>query len=430
MRPLRVVAFHQSFVRHYLQLLKHSGVLRELAFSDNVVHISHSARAPAPQHAQDLQLCVGRFEWFIPHVRSSYYDYYRRIGDMNAMSADLRLSMSCRLPARSIGRRIVLCFIPIGFGSVLVQGQSSNPFLAGRERGVVRVESSVRADPPTSSLTRFYAGSSRLRGITNGPTFYTRILLDRTNHAYLGYELLLEQQQTGRYRVTFGRLGVTPLDLAAGDLSTPPHNSPDPQKPTDLAWTSLPLPALPEPRVINEGETFSIVLLVDAATGARLIDDIKIDSSRPVRPGNVLQIPTVSGTARDFVVSDAELDIVQPRITLDRSVQSTWGPGLRNVHSSLVWLYLPEHGRFILSLLPRPALGFRRAGEVRGGVIAFTLSGHSVKVECMNPIAPGHAAYNLYVLHDQSWEPTAENQKHLPALGTVSAAELTALRGQ
>ena len=296
--------------------------------------------------------------------------------------------------------------------------------------GPVRVESSLRADPPSSSLIRMYAGSSRHRGITYGPTYYSRILLDKANHAYLGYELLLEQQQTGKYLATFGKLGVTPLDLAAGSLPTRPPGSADPQSPIDLAWTMLPLSALPEPRVIDEGETISIVLLVEAATGAKLIDDIRIYPSRPVVPNNVPQIPTVSGSARDFLVSDAELEIVQPRITLDRSVQSTWGPGFRNVRGALVWLYLPEHGRFILSLLPRPALGFKRAGEVRGGVIAFTVGGDSIKLECMNPIAGGGAAYNLYVLHDPNWEPTAENQKHLPALGTVSAAELVALRGQ
>jgi hypothetical protein len=183
-------------------------------------------------------------------------------------------------------------------------------------------------------------------------------------------------------------------------------------------------------RVIEEGDTISIVLFVESATGAKLIDDIRINPSRPAVPNNVPQIPTVSGMARDFLISDAELEIVQPRITVDRSVQSTRGPGLRNVHGALVWLYLPEHGRFILSLLPRPTLGFRRAGEIRGGVNAFTVGGNSIKLECMNPIAPGDAAYNLYVLHDPNWEPTAENQKHLPALGTVSAAELVALRGQ
>ena len=276
-----------------------------------------------------------------------------------------------------------------------------------------------------------YSGSSRHRGITHGPTFYSRILLDKANHAYLGYELLLEPQQTGKYRATFGRLGVTPLDLAAGSCPHLPFDSTDPQSPIDLAWTMLPLAALPEPRVVEEGETISIVLLVEGATGAKLIDDIRINPPRPAATNNVPQIPTVSGMARDFLISDAELAIVQPRITLDCSVQSTmgariaecaWRPGV--ALPSRTW---PFHS----VLASTPDARFQESGRDRWWRHRLsTVGGNSIKLECMNPIAPGDAAYNVYVLHDPNWEPTAENQKHLPALGTVSAAELVALRGQ
>jgi hypothetical protein len=345
------------------------------------------------------------------------------------MFPNLRPSVIRRSPMCSLRKVITLCITFMSLTSAFTQGQSSNPFLTRRTSDAVRVEGSLRAEPASSALTRMYVGLSRIRGITNGPTFYTRILRDDRSRTYLGYELLLEPQQSGKYLATFGRLGVTPLDLAAGSLPTPPPDSSDTQSSMHLRWTMLPLPIVPQAHVIDQSDTLSIVLLVDAATGVKLIDDIRI-TSRQALPNNVSPIPTVLGNARNFVVDDAELEIVQPRITLDRSVQSTWGPGLRNVHGALVWLYLPEHGRFILSLLPRPALGFEKAGEVRGGVITFSASDHSIKLECMNPIAHGHAAYNLYVLHDQDWKPTAENQKHLPALGTVSATELVALRGQ
>jgi hypothetical protein len=319
----------------------------------------------------------------------------------------------------------------VGLSSLLAQGQPSSPFLTtNKQSDIVNVESSLRADPASSALTTAYVGSSRIRGITNGPTFYTRIFIDRRSRTYLGYELLLEPQRAGKYLATFGRLGVTSLDLAAGTLPTPAPDSSEPQSSLHLPWTALALPTVPEPHLVDPGDTLSIVLLLDAATGGKLIDDIRITPSYPAQPANSAAIPTASGAARNFAIEDAELEIVQPRITLDRSVQSTWGPGLRNVHAPLVWLYLPEHGRFILSLLPRPALGFKKAGEVRGGVISFTLDDHSIKLECMNAIAPGGAAYNLYVMHDQDWEPTVEKQKHLPALGTVSAAELFALRRQ
>ena len=282
---------------------------------------------------------------------------------------------------------------------------------AGQSLGV---QTALRADPPSSALMRRFTASSRIRGITNGPTFYTRILLDKFNQTYFGYELLLEPQPPGGYLATFGKLGVTPLDLAAGSS-------------TNLGWSLLPLPAIPDPLVMHEGEKFSIDLFVDAATGEKLIDDIRITPARMIT-GIIPTIPTVSGTAHDFSVSDAELQIVQPRVTLNRSLQISAGPAARNVHGAIVWLYLPDHGRYIFSLLPRAALGFKKAGEVRGGTIAFTLDGDSIKLECTYPIAPGDAPYNLYVLHDEDWEPTAERQKDWPTVGTVGAGELAALK--
>jgi hypothetical protein len=160
---------------------------------------------------------------------------------MSAKSENLCRSITSRFSG-TIYKVTALCFIEAALVTAFAQGQpTSNPFLVRKEMGLVRVESSLRADPPSSSVIGMYAGSSRHRGITHGPTFYTRILLDKANHAYLGYELLLEPQQPGKYLATFGKLGVTPLDLAAGSLPTPAPDSADPQSSIDLAWTMIPL---------------------------------------------------------------------------------------------------------------------------------------------------------------------------------------------
>jgi hypothetical protein len=321
-----------------------------------------------------------------------------------------------------------LCFGLIAFISANALGQSTaGPFFVKNEVGRVGVETSLRADPPSSPLGRIFAASSRGRSITNGPTFYSRILLDKANHAYLGYELLIEQQQQGKYLATFGKLGVTPLDLAAGSIQTRPQSAVDVQSSINLEWKMLSLPAIPEPRIIHDGDTISIELFVDVATGDKLIEDIRIN---PPRSGSsfVPPVPTVSGTARDFSAADAELQIIQARVTLNRALQVSSGLALRNVHGTLVWLYLPDHGRYVLSLVPRAGLGFKKAGEVRGGVITFTLDNDSIKLECMSAIANGDDPYNLYILHDKDWEPTAEKLKDLPAVGTVGAAELAVLK--
>jgi hypothetical protein len=83
-----------------------------------------------------------------------------------------------------------------------------------------------------------------------------------------------------------------------------------------------------------------------------------------------------------------------------------------------------------LSLAPRPDLNFKLAGEVRGGAIAFSLGDDSIRLESPNPIATGDAPYNLYVLRDPEWEPTAQAQKGQFAAGSVSPGELAELKRQ
>jgi hypothetical protein len=67
---------------------------------------------------------------------------------------------------------------------------------------------------------------------------------------------------------------------------------------------------------------------------------------------------------------------------------------------------------------------------VRGGLLTFMLDGDTVRIECISPIASGNAAYNLYALHDDDWEPVSERQKDWPADGTIDPHEIAALARQ
>ena len=95
-----------------------------------------------------------------------------------------------------------------------------------------------------------------------------------------------------------------------------------------------------------------------------------------------------------------------------------------------MWLYLPGRGRYILSLVPRPELDFKVAGEFRGGKAALTVGTDLISLECNNEIAPGHAPYRLYILLDPLWEPTAQSQKGpLANFVLVRVVEGVRLRG-
>jgi hypothetical protein len=321
----------------------------------------------------------------------------------------------------------------IGFSSGSAGTVSGTSPVPGRTAGIGSLQVTLRTDPPSAILPRGLVSS--YRGHANsGESFFTRILLDAANHVYFGYELILEEQQPGTYLATFGNLGLTPME-AAGSAGS-----------KVAEWSMQALPAIPQPQVVHDGDKISIELMTDAATGEKLIDDIEIQPysrrtgggvfSVPnarlpnpfVAPSRGATVPTVDGIARDFSVADAEMRIAQPRVTVNGAPQSTVGRGSPSVTGSLVWFYLPGRGRYVLSLVPRPDLDFQKAGEVRGGAITFTLGNDTIKLECPNQIAAGNAPYNLYVLRDPEWEPTAQAQKGQFAAGSVDPGELAALK--
>jgi hypothetical protein len=286
-------------------------------------------------------------------------------------------------------------------------------------QGRAAVQVGLRAIPSSSALARSFIATYRPRELNSGRAFYSRILIDRAGRKYLGYELFLEpQQDPGAYLLTFGKLGITPLDVAATYAARPSENSPS------EPYTLLPIPNLPEPQLVREGQTVTIDLLTDPTTGDKLIDDVHIVLMHPM---HLPRVPTASGTARDFLATDADFEIFEPQATLNGKVQTASGPGsLHDVRSALPWVYFPDHGRFILSLTPRANLGFRKTGEVRGGRIAFTLDGDSVKLESIRPIASGNGVYNIYVLHEPDWEPVSDRQKDYPLDGSIAVDEIPA----
>ena len=279
-----------------------------------------------------------------------------------------------------------------------------------------RKRTSVQS-PPTSALAHSFIASYRPRELNNGRVFYSRILINRAAHTYLGYELILEpQEEEGVYLLTFGKLGITPLDVAA--TYSPQLAQASPAGP----FTLLPIPASPAPQLVHEGQTVTIDLLTDLATGDKLFDDVHIVL---LHSTYVPRVPTAPGDARDFLATDADFEIFEPQASLNGKVQTASGPGsLHDVRSALPWFYFPDHGRFILSLTPRANHGFLKAGEVRGGRITFALDHDSVKIESIRAIASGNGVYNLYVLHEPDWEPVSDRQKDYPLDGSIDIEEI------
>ena len=315
-----------------------------------------------------------------------------------------------------------------------------------RPTAIGALSANLRGDARSCAALRRLSPS--YRGLSGGGnTYFRRIFVDRDERQYFGYEVALEQRSTGEYLMTFGQPGMTPMEAAIEGTSTGTLAIQD--------W-ALRSTGLPEPKIVHESDKINVELTLDPAEGLKVVDEITIEAYTAGLPRPrglpmpwVGVVPSVEGTARDFTAADAEMTLAAPRVmingTLQQAQRTIPRPGIPNAvvagqppissvaqrsTGALLWLYLPGRGRYILSLVPRPELDFKVAGEFRGGKAEFTVGTDRISLECNNEIAPGHAPYRLYILLDPLWEPTAQSQKGQLAIGSVGVGELVKLKRQ
>jgi hypothetical protein len=255
----------------------------------------------------------------------------------------------------------------------------------------------TRLEPPVPGLGNDFSTST-----TDGPGAIHRIMVDRARRVYFGYDVVVEPlPEANTYRVAFQQLVTTP-ELAK-------------RLPKDTAtgWAQLPAPAFPAAQTIRGGDVLALNLLTNGATGQKIVDYVTVQEPTGKFDG-FQKIPArefafAPGSPRDFRADDAELRIVSPRLTVNGKLDESSVRRYDTVAGAVVWLYVGNRGRYYLSLMPHPELGFRKVGEVRGSSLSFTIGADTFTLSSAGRIAPGQAPFNLYVLHDPAWRPTYAN---------------------
>jgi hypothetical protein len=232
-----------------------------------------------------------------------------------------------------------------------------------------------------------------------------RVMIDKENRSYFGYTATVEVVSApGPYRITFGPLTGGPQNfLSEGENAA--------------AYTQLAAPDWGGPaiRTIRAGEVIALTLLTNNRTGQKIVEYVTVmpPGESPDRLGPLpMKSIFEEGTPRDFRAEDALLDVRPSSATL--SGVAVRLPG--GASGILPYFSVPNHGRLILSLTPRPDLGFRKAGEIRGSTMSITFDGRTLNVNNEGRIAPGAGPFNLYVLHQRDWP--------LTGTGVVSAQQL------
>jgi hypothetical protein len=268
-----------------------------------------------------------------------------------------------------------------------------------------------RLEPPTPPLANDLGYASGTNPKNNN---IYRVMIDRARRVYFGYEVRVESlPQGGTYRVAFQQLDLTPETFKQMHIDDP------------ASWKRLELgvpvgrPLFPfreAPDSVAVGDVIAVDLMTNQQTNQKIVDYVVIQGPSQLwsfdrLPGQ-REFAYTPGTPRDFSVEDASLRLADPRVNITyhampdgRLVEFTFA-GDGEVSGPAVWFSLPNRARFILSLVPHPELGFRKAGEVRGTSLTFKLGTDILTLNSAKTIAPGDAPFNLYVLQEPIWQPS------------------------
>src|SRR5262249_17304442 len=107
---------------------------------------------------------------------------------------------------------------------------------------------------------------------------------------------------------------------------------------------------------------------------------------------------------RDFTLDAVALEMKDYSLLVNDNLVAT-GKSKNGCANALLWIYIPNHGRFIFSLFPREGYSFQKTGIVAGNKIEFTLNGDHYQWLSSAPILREEGTWNLWVLHDVSYTP-------------------------
>ncbi len=242
-------------------------------------------------------------------------------------------------------------------------------------------------------------------GIAMEPDTIHRLMTDKLKRAYFGYDLVIEQAHADNgYLATF----QPPTHLEG--LLARLHGG--------ETMTLMPPPKYPAPQIVHDGDIIELELMASPDGKQKLTDYIQILAHDPEpSPAKTTAEP------RDFTVDDGPVKFDESRFTIweqgqlfkEGGFEPFWTPRPNRIAGSYswhqgatFWVAFPGQGqgRYVLSLIPHE--GFSKAGTIRDNVISFEDEGRQYEIRFMSPIAGAGKAWNIYMMHDPTFEPERE----------------------
>jgi hypothetical protein len=214
-----------------------------------------------------------------------------------------------------------------------------------------------------------------------------RVLTDSERRVIFGYDLWVNPNPVTR---TFS-LAVLPAD----EVFRRTFLKESALKSTDPFAT---FPNSTKPQTLDDGDAIELELLVNATSGVKIVDIVRVTFDRSTLFEKSLVPP------KDFTLDAVALSVKSYELFVDGTLMGK-GKSTVGCRGALLWFYLPERGRFIFSLVPREGYAFRKSGILEGNRIEFVANGRHYEWVSGAPILPNGGTWNLWVLQDPNYSP-------------------------
>jgi len=240
-----------------------------------------------------------------------------------------------------------------------------------------------------------------------------RVITDSEQNVVFGYDLLVSADPiTKKFSLV-----VLPADEAFRRTFVKDST---PLRPNGPFAT---FPKSTTPQTLDDGDAVSLELLVNNDSGVKIVDVVSVTFDRTrFRDGGLESAP------KDFTLDAVELAVKNYRLSINGTVVSS-SKSTIGVTGTLLWLYIPERGRFIFSLVPREGYEFQKVAVLDENRIVFTLNNEQYEWLSAAAILPNGGTWNLWVLHDTNYTPLFGSDKPLPRTAPKSPNVFDKIQG-
>lgn len=222
-----------------------------------------------------------------------------------------------------------------------------------------------------------------------------RVLTDAEHRVVFGYDLLVNSDPVAR---RFS-LAVLPADEAFRRTFLKDPNRPRAQ---DVFAT---FPKSTSHQTLDDGDAFSLELLVNQESGLKIVDIVRVTFDR-----SLLRDDGFGAPPKDFTLDDVAMAVEGYQLLIEGKSVGKSKSKIR-CSGSLLWLYVPDRGRFIFSLVPRSGYAFQKIGVLNERKIDFIADDEYYEWLSAAPIMPNGGIWNLWVLHDAKYTPLFNSEK-------------------